>query len=154
MSRDKQRPCFRYSRERFPGSESRSRSRSRDRGSSDLVTGGDWDWKRRPQRDFSPPRHHPPFHGGWTGRSSPRGGRGSPIRPPGFRFLTRRVFFHDDQVGDRLMADKNKLLSNIKQKFPGVSRIDLGLKNEIEISGSPGAVKVKWKAITLTRISI
>ena len=130
---------------RFPGSESRSRSRSRsrDRGSS-VSVGGGWDWKRRPLRMLSP---QSPYRGRGRGYPSPRRGRGrgspySTNRPYSPRFETQRVDFHDDQVRDLLMTSDNKFLTEIKQKFPGVSSIDLEMKNGIAFSGSSGAVKV------------
>ena len=131
-------------------SRSPSRSRSRDRGSSGSV-GGDWDWKRRPLRILSP--HSPlrtrsPHRGRGRGYPSPRRGRGrgsaySSSNPPdGPRFETQRVNFHDDQVREVLMSSDSKFLTEIKQKFPGVSSIDLAMKNGIAFSGSSAAVKV------------
>ena len=67
-------------------------------------------------------------------------GRGSHSRPPAV--LVREVFFHDDQVRERLTANENEFLNEIKHKFPGV-RIDLGKKRKIKVSGSPSADKVK-----------
>jgi len=87
-----------------------------------------------------------PYRGRGRGYSSPRRGRGrgspySSNRPNSPRFETQRVDFHDDQVRDLLMSSDNKFLTEIKQKFPGVSSIDLEMKNGIAFSGSSGAVK-------------
>ena len=88
-----------------------------------------------------------PYRGRGRGYPSPRRGRGrgspySSNHPYSPRFETQRVDFHDDQVRDLLMSSDNKFLTEIKQKFPGVSSIDLEMKNGIAFSGSSGAVKV------------
>ena len=138
---------------RFPGSESSSRSRSRSRDRSTGSVGGDWDWKRRPLRMLSPQsplRTQSPYRGRGPGRPSPRRGRGTPLpssRPHGPRFETQRVDFHDDQVRELLLSNDSKFIIEIKKKFPGVSSIDLAMKNGIAFSGSSGAVKVRCNKI-------
>ena len=147
MSRDRRRS---HSRHRRDHHDSGGQRRSRDRSSSSVTGGRDrhTDSRRvvfrsrsrsRPPRDFSPPRNYPSYRG----RNSPQRGRVSPIRPPGNRYVTEEIVFHDDQVRECLMANENKFRDEITQKFPGVSRIDLRLKKRIEFSGSPGSVKVK-----------
>ena len=49
------------------------------------------------------------------------------------------------------MDKEDKLLRDIKQRFPGVSRVNLGVKNRIEFSGTPGAVKVNKSKIILKK---